>query len=130
MKSFKTARYIKVALINATLLLLTVFLLPLSTNAKDVTFQWTAVPEPLTGYRLYYNSGGTGGPPWVGTELSQGASPILVGKVTSYTVTGLLEDETYHFVLTAFNENGESGQSAMVTVSPQDAPVIINITVQ
>lgn len=99
-------------------------------QAKDVTFRWTAVDEPLTGYKLYYKTGADSQPPYIGIGLNPEGSPIMVGKVTSYTVTGLSTDETYHFVVTAYNASGESGFSSVVTIGPSDAPVIIDITIK
>lgn len=108
------------------------FLTPIASYAKDVTFQWTANPAPLNGYKLYYKTGERGTPPFDGTGLNQGTSPILLGKVTTYTVTGLSADETYHFTLTAYNDLGESGFTEVVTVLPDSSqkPVIIKITVE
>lgn len=107
-------------------------LFPILVQARDVTFQWTAVPEPVTGYKLYYKVGPDSQPPYVGTGADQGESPILVGKVNSFVVTGLSTTETYHFVLTAYNRGGESEFSSPVTVGPDSstAPVIINISVK
>ena len=89
--------------------------------AKDYTFTWSANPEPVEGYRLYYKKGGTAAPPFDGTGATAGAAPINVGKVSTYTVTGLDDNATYHFALTAYNGSEESGYSAIVTVNPTAA---------
>ncbi len=113
------------------LILATFFLLltPIQSHAKDVSFEWTANPEPFIGYKLYYKTGETSAPPYDGTGLNEGSAPILLDKVTTYTVTGLSDTETYHFVLTAYDDNEESGYSALVTVTPGSSvsPIIINI---
>ena len=107
---------------------LSLLLIPIQSFARDVTFQWTASPETLTGYKLYYSVGeGSTAPPYVGAGLSEGASPILLDKVTTFKMTGLAPDETYHFVLTAYNQAGESGYSKVVTVLPGPSPIILNI---
>ena len=89
--------------------------------AKDYTFTWTANPEPVEGYKLYYKKDGAAAPPFDGTDATAGAAPINVGKVTTYTITGLDDNATYHFALTAYNGSEESGYSAIVTVNPTAA---------
>lgn len=117
-----------------TILLLALILLaaPLSSYARDVTFQWSANPEPLSGYKLYYKTGDNSSLPFDGRDLYEGSSPIFIGKVTTFTVTGLSPDLTYHFALTAYNEIEESSFSTIVTVAPESSPrpTIINISVQ
>ena len=89
--------------------------------AKDYTFTWTANPEPVEGYKLYYKKDGAAVPPFDGTGATAGAAPIDVGKVTTYTITGLDDNATYHFALTAYSGSEESGSSAIVTVNPTAA---------
>ena len=84
--------------------------------AKDYSFAWSANPEPVEGYKLYYKVGGDPIPPFDGTGATQGSSPIDVGKVTTFTITGLDENTTYHFALTAYNGSEESGFSEIVSV--------------
>jgi hypothetical protein len=49
---------------------------------------WSASTEPdVTGYRVWY--GPAGGPPFDGTGASEGASPIDVGNVTTFSLRGL-----------------------------------------
>jgi|GEM_PF-2525401 len=117
-------------LTKGIIIFLFILVFPILGQAKDVTFRWAAVPEPVTGYKLYYKTGADSQPPYIGIGLNPEGSPIMVGKVTSYTVTGLSAEETYHFVLVSYNASGESGFSSVVTIGPSDAPVIIDITVQ
>lgn len=117
------ARIVKVALLGAAMLFI-----PLQAYARDISFVWTANQEPVTGYKLYYKSGADTAPPYEGTGLTEGDAPIVLGNVTSYTVTGLSPSETYHFVLTAYNETEESQYSAVVSVQPGASPKIIKIT--
>jgi len=49
---------------------------------------------------------------------SEGTSPIYTGKLTSFTVSGLEDNITYHFALTAFNGNEESDFTDVITVFP------------
>ena len=84
--------------------------------AKDYTFTWTANPEPVEGYKLYYKKDGAAAPPFDGTGATAGAAPIDVGKVTTYTITGLDDNATYHFALTAYSGSEESGYSEIISV--------------
>lgn len=119
-------------LMKITILALIVFATPLTSYARDVTFEWTANPEPLSGYKLYYKTGDNSSPPFDGKDLYEGNSPIFIDKITTFTVTGLLPDVTYHFTLTAYNEIEESSFSTIVTVAPQasPSPTIIKISAQ
>lgn len=90
--------------------------------AKDYSFSWSANPEPVEGYRLYYKKGGDKGPPFDGSGAVEGASPITIGKQTSFTISGLEDNTTYHFALTAFNGADESSYSGIITVFETIAP--------
>ena len=127
-KSYNKTRTPKTIMLLALILLAT----PFASYARDVTFQWTANPEPLSGYKLYYKTGDSNTPPFEGRDLYEGNSPILIDKVTTFTVTGLSPDLTYHFALTAYNEIEESSFSTIVTIAPQSSPrpTIINIAIQ
>ena len=87
-------------------------------SAKDVTLAWDPNNESnLAGYKLYYKTG-TSGAPYDGVGSLQGASPIDVGNVTTFTVIGLSDSEDYYFVVTAYNTDGlESGYSNEVTAA-------------
>lgn len=110
---------------------LSILLVPIQSHARDVSFTWTATPEPVTGYKLYYKIGTVGGEPYDGTDLNAEGSPILLGKVTTIMVTGLSPNETYQFALTAYNDTGESGYSTIVPILPLSFPSpTINIMIQ
>ena len=87
------------------------------TFAKDYSFTWSANPEPVQGYKLYYKKGGVQGAPFDGTGATQGPSPITIGKQTTFTISGLDENTTYYFALTAVNGTEESGFSDIVAVN-------------
>jgi hypothetical protein len=73
--------------------------------SAQIRLAWDPNGEPdLAGYELFYGDG-----PW-----NLGKSKKL-GKVTTFTLTGLTQGETYCFALKAFNEAGkESGFSNQV----------------
>ena len=89
--------------------------------AGDVTLMWDANTETdLAGYKIYYKID-QGGEPYDGTGIIEGGSPIDVGNVTEFNLTGLdLKNNNYYFVATAYNEAGfESDYSNEVnTVAP------------
>lgn len=73
-------------------------------NTK-VIVNWSAVGN-ATGYYVYQD----------GVKIT--GSPITT---TSYTITGLANGRTYHFEVSAVNDNGESIKSA-VDLMPHDPP--------
>lgn len=72
-------------------------------EAASVRFAWDASEGTVTGYRIYYGT-------------TQGSYPNMeeVGNETEYTVDGLDEAVTYYFVVRAYNDHGESGNSNVV----------------
>jgi PKD repeat protein len=97
--------------------------------AKDYSFVWSANPEPVEGYKLYYKQSSVACCPFDGTGSPLGPSPIDVGKVTAFTITGLEENITYHFALTAYNGSEESGYSEIISVVAEEvAPVAVIVT--
>ena len=89
--------------------------------AKDYSFTWSANPEPVEGYKLYYKKGGEPLAPFNGTGAIQGPSPISIGKQTTFTITGLDDNATYYFALTAYDGSEESGYSDIVAVNVTSA---------
>ena len=84
--------------------------------AAQVKLAWDANTESdLAGYKVYY---GTGSKSYTGS--------VDVGNVTSYTVTGLTQGQTYYVTITAYNSSGsESGYSTEVSgVATETAPVV------
>ena len=73
--------------------------------SADVSLAWDANAETdLAGYKVYY-----------GTIPQSYGIPIIVGKQTAYTVTGL-SSGTYYFIVTAHDtSNNESGPSNEVS---------------
>ena len=98
-------------------------------SAKDFSFTWSANPEPVEGYKLYYKTDGAASPPFEGTGAFEGPSPIDVGKQTAFTITGLMDNTNYHFALKAYNDNEESDFSEIVSVvAAETEPVAVIVT--
>lgn len=103
----------------------------LSNVEKSAQFKWTANQEQVEGYRLYYKTGTEGGPEYNGTGANEGDSPIDVGNVTSFNLTGLEANKQYYFTITAYFGAEESEYSKEIVLWTGDtpaAPVIIHIS--
>ncbi|MEE9531195.1 MAG: fibronectin type III domain-containing protein [Syntrophobacteria bacterium] len=86
-----------------------VSLLPFSTPsyARDVTLTWDHSPaKDLAGYWVYYKKGFRGGSPYDGKEAKEGKSPKKIGKVATYTLTGLSGTGRYFFAVRAYDSSG------------------------
>ena len=104
------------------------FCLALPVFAVDVTLAWSPNIEPdVEGYNLYYKSGANG-PPYNGIGATEGDAPISITTDELYnpdqpefTLHGLDENKTYHFVLTAYDSDGyESAFSEEVSFNSAD----------
>jgi len=101
-------------------------------TAAEYSFSWRSNPPPVTGYRLYYKKEGVAGPPFYGTDAAEGSSPLEVGNNTSIKISGLDDNATYHFALTAVYGDQESGFSQTITVRPsvnRDPKVLLMVQV-
>ena len=85
----------------------------------SVTLSWNySVDDTAGGYYLYY---GTRPGEYLGRIAIEGASPINVGNVSSFTVTGLENGRIYYFALaaySAYNSNVIGDLSKEVFVRP------------
>ncbi len=97
--------------------------------AADVTLAWDANPpeDNVGGYNLYYYKTGSPENPDPCEDAHQGPSPIVLplevlGNPESpeYTLIGLRDDEVYHFVVTAYNNAGESNPSNEENLYPNE----------
>jgi PKD repeat protein len=95
-------------LTNPGVLFALLLLLATRAVAGGVALAWDPVTIPqLVGYMVYYG-------PAAGTYTSS----VDVGNTTSYTVTGLTEGATYHFVVTAYDaSHTQSGPSNDVSAA-------------
>ncbi|MBI9039707.1 MAG: hypothetical protein JEY97_16375 [Bacteroidales bacterium] len=80
---------------------------------------------------LYTNTGGTNyliyydidpGPPYNGTGLTQGDSPIEVGNLTSFQLDGVQECTQYYIAVKASNDQGTSDYSIEKQISVFEVP--------
>ena len=110
-------------------LLLSVLFFSSTTQARDLTFTWNPNVKQVDGYRLYYKSGANGGAPYEGTGAIEGNSPVNTGNVTTFTLHGLSDTQTYFFALTAVSGTYESNFSTEITVPPLSQPPSGNISV-
>ena len=83
----------------------------ISSPTGSATLSWTSNSEAdLAGYKLY-----------VGTapgRYTYAGSPVIIGLMGSYTISGLPMGQTYYFSLSAFDSSGnESGLSTEVSKS-------------
>ncbi|NTU43143.1 MAG: hypothetical protein HGA78_08860, partial [Nitrospirales bacterium] len=75
-----------------------------------VTLSWNANTEAsLGGYKIYY-----------GTSPGLYTTPKIVGKITSYKLTGLSNDMPYYIAISSMNKVGdESDRTAEITLTPE-----------
>ncbi len=104
---------------------LILFLLTATYSYADFYLTWNAVAGDVTGYKIYY-----------GKTIGDYANFKNAGNVTEYHVEalGLDENETYYFVIRAYNDYGESSASNYIefdtSLLSDSIPPEINITSQ
>lgn len=101
----------------------------------SVTLSWDVATDDtaVTGYKIYVGTHAVTSP-GDGYDLD----PITVENVITYTVTGLENDETYYFALTAMDATGNESEnySNEVSATPLDiagsvdlvAPIVSEVT--
>lgn len=110
---------------GATCAILAIIFWVLNSQARELIVSWDQNTEAdLAGYKIYY-----------GTSSKQYTQFIDVGKVTSFTVTGLTEGTKYFFAVTAYdtakNESDFSQEvSATIPVTDTTPPTIYAVVVK
>lgn len=98
---------------------LLLFLLIGQSQAKDITLAWDKNPEPeVVGYKVYYKAESSVAP-LEGWGALEGDSPVVVGNLTTAKISGLMDNQTYYFAVSAINAAGvESPLSEIVASAP------------
>ena len=103
-------------------ILVAIIIVPSVLFAAQIRLAWDANTEPdLAGYKVYY-----------GTASRVYGTPVSVGNVTTYTVTGLTLGQTYYMAVTAFDNAtpaNESSYSTEVSGTATDPAQPVSITV-
>jgi hypothetical protein len=73
-----------------------------SSMALDITLAWDSSSSDVDGYKTYYREAG---------HSYDYSLPAWEGWETTCTIYGLNDETTYYFVVRAYNELGESGNS-------------------
>jgi Fibronectin type III domain len=84
------------------------FVISSTVFAGGIQLAWDPPPDPVLGYKLYY-----------GTSSGNYTKNMDVGKVATYTLTGLQDGQTYYIAVTAYNDSGESNYSNEVFGVPE-----------
>jgi len=95
--------------------------------AANVSLKWDAVSgHGVIGYKVYYSST-SAIEPYNGTGAAEGSSPVDVHNVTTTTLTGLDQNKSYYFAITAYdaagNESGYSNVAAAVDLALPDVSI-------
>lgn len=101
-------------------------------SGTSASLFWAANPEgEITGYQVYYDTDSTGNP-YDGTGGAQGISPIDVGNVTTFTISGLIPGATYFIAVTALDNRGSeswfSNEVSITTASSTELDVSLSKT--
>ena len=104
------------SLIIIILLTLCPFLSPTNSFARDVTLAWDppVITTDVTGYMIHY-----------GTASGNYSQAIDVGIAISYTVSNLLDGQTYYFTVTSYNAAGTESEYANEISAPAAAGAVV-----
>lgn len=76
-------------------------------GTKSLLVSWAAVTSTdLAGYKIYY-----------GTASGVYRAPVDVGKVTSYTISGLANNTTYYIRISSYDTSGNESAKNVTEVS-------------
>ena len=89
-----------------------------SPSNNAVTLKWNPITSTDLGYKIYY-----------GTTSGTYTTPVNVGNVSSYKLTGLANGTTYYIAISSVNNIGaESTKSTEISVVPIDIAISGRVT--
>lgn len=93
---------------------------------RAIRLAWQQVNEPgVVGYKIYYDTDNSG-TPYNGTASVDGiASPVVIGNLTSYTLTGLNNYQDYFIAITALDA---AGNESLLSNEMLSRPVLRAVT--
>jgi hypothetical protein len=115
MKAIHLANRMRFSIVALTAcVLISIGITPHHASAADVTLAWDPNQESdLEGYGVFYKKGSNGPPYDLGGYVSVGE--LSDADAPTFTITGLQQDATYYFAVTAYDTSGnESAFSASV----------------
>ncbi len=75
-------------------------------SGTSIALSWSPNPESdVAGYKVYYDT--DSGFPYSGTGLNEGDSPIDMGNVTNFALTGLSPGTHYYISITAYDTDAD-----------------------
>jgi hypothetical protein len=83
---------------------------------KKTIINWTDDPDTAVSYNLYYSTS---------ADLPENATSVITDVIPPFTHTGLINDATYYYLITAQNIIGESALSRKVSATPRKFSVIL-----
>ena len=106
-------------LISVAVSTLILFFYNTNVFSAQITLAWDPNTEPdLAGYKVYY-----------GTASRVYGSPIILGKVTTYTLAGLTQGQNYFYSVTARDTSGnDSDYSNEVSGVPSEPTQAYTVT--
>ncbi|HAN41706.1 MAG TPA: hypothetical protein DCQ12_07335 [Candidatus Cloacimonas sp.] len=108
----------------------TPILLDIQAEHRTLHLNWQELNEPgIIGYRIYYDTD-TAGPPYNGTSSEETQnSPVTVGNIGSYTLTGLDNSQAYHIVITALDAYGNESHYSNEMLGQPVLKAITNLAI-
>jgi fibronectin type 3 domain-containing protein len=104
--------------------------LDIQAEHRTLHLNWQELNEPgIIGYRIYYDTD-TAGPPYNGTSSEETQnSPVTVGNIGSYTLTGLDNSQAYHIVITALDAYGNESHYSNEMLGQPVLKAITNLAI-
>jgi hypothetical protein len=89
-----------------------------------IDLEWDLDPNFAQGwgYKVYYDTDALW-PPYEGTDLIEGDSPIDVGDLTSFTLNGIEANTDYYLAVTVYDDKGRESDYAIAVVYQEWVPL-------